>query len=120
LFKQLFWKIKIQQQSAVERPSREESSQSHRILKGQLPRTAQNVPKSRKGMVNTIAVNMDITLHTLQQTATQLKIGPKPRITLQRPTKCSFSNQNLRKEINLLAKIFWRCMLLSSRESKPS
>jgi hypothetical protein len=40
------------------------------ILKGQLPRTAQNLRKgrkSRKVMVNTTAVNMGITLHTLQK-----------------------------------------------------
>jgi hypothetical protein len=65
------------------------------ILKGQLPRTAQNLRnrKSSIGMVNTTAVSMGITLHTLQQTATQLKIGLKPRITPQ-TDKRSISNHN--------------------------
>jgi hypothetical protein len=76
------------------------------ILKIQLPRTTQSLRnrKSSTVRVNTTAVNMGTTLHTLQQTATQLKIGLKPRITPPRADKRSFSNQNLRKEINLLAK----------------
>jgi hypothetical protein len=54
-------------------------------------------------MVNTTAVNMGITLHTLQKTATQLRIRLKPRITPQRPTNAVFPTE-LRKDINLLAK----------------
>jgi hypothetical protein len=45
------------------------ANRSTEILKGQLPRTAQNLRNSRKVMVNTTTVNMGITLHTLQKTA---------------------------------------------------
>jgi hypothetical protein len=45
---------------AVERTSREESSQSHR---NRLPKTAKNHTESRKVMINTTAV------HTVQQTS---------------------------------------------------
>jgi hypothetical protein len=49
------------------------------MLKGQLPRTAQNLRKSRNAMASTTAVSMGITLLMLQQTATQQKIATNHR-----------------------------------------
>jgi hypothetical protein len=93
------------------------------ILKGQLPRTAQNLRnrKSSTVMVNTIAVNMGITLHTLQQTASQLKIGLKPQITPQGPINAVFPTKISAKRSTCLPRHhprrrFWRCMPLSSRD----
>jgi hypothetical protein len=97
------------------------------ILKGQLQRTAQNLRnrKSSTVRVNTTAVNMGITLHTLQQTATQLKIRLKPRITPQGQTNKVFPTKISAKRSTCLPRHhprrrFWRCMPLSSRESKPT
>jgi hypothetical protein len=73
------------------------------ILNGQLPRTAQSLRKSRKVMVNTTAVNMGISLHTLQQTATQLKIGQSHK-SRPKGRETQFFHQYLCKEIKLLAK----------------
>jgi hypothetical protein len=84
-----------QSEIAGERPSREESSQSHRNIERSADKnsTQPQKQKKKKVMVNTTAVNMGITLHTLQQTATQLKIGQKPRITPQGPTNAVFSTR---------------------------
>jgi hypothetical protein len=87
----------------VERPSREESSQSHRNIKRSAAKKSTEPQKKQKSDGKHCCseqgynpINSTADCYTIKYRAKATNHAPKA-------DKCSFSNQNLHKEINLLA-----------------
>jgi hypothetical protein len=93
-----------QSEIAVERPSREESSQSHRNIKRSAAKNSTEPQKKQKSDGKHYCSEHGY--NPTHSTADCYTIKNRAKATNHAPkaNKRSFSNQNLRKDINLLAK----------------
>jgi hypothetical protein len=112
---------------AVERPSREENSQSHRNIKRSAAKNSTEPQKQIKQHSDGKHYCSEHGYNPTHSTADCYTIKNRAKATNHAPRadKRSFSNQNVRKEINLLAKTSSKKKILevtplSSREIKPS
>jgi hypothetical protein len=106
-----------QSEVALERPSREESSKSHRNMKRLAARNSTEPQKKQKRDCRHYCSKHDYNSTHATEDCYTLRNRAKATNHAPKADKRSFSNQNLSKEINLLAKTI--CMALLSRASKP-